>query len=115
MKGQPRERIPALEPTEATTAESFDIIRTGRIHPSHQLRRFDTALEGPARRRFADHVRQLLDSLDQPDREALQLIYFHGLTQDDAARTLGVPRSVLRSCVARGMRELSRRLVAVAP
>lgn len=77
--------------------------------------RHDTASADPARHGFVDQVRQLLDSLDQPDREALRLIYFRGLTQDDAARTLGVPRTVLRSCVARGMRELSRRLLAAAP
>lgn len=56
-------------------------------------------------------VLRILATLDRTDQEALRLIYFHGLSQADAARELGLGQDAIRKCVSRGMAELARRLV----
>lgn len=56
----------------------------------------------------------ILQSLDRIDGAALRLIYFRGLTQDQAASALGLPPVTVRTCVQRGMHELARQLLGAS-
>ena len=66
-----------------------------------------SAVGSPAAVRWGMEVWQSLAVLDRVDCAALRLIYWHGMTQAQVARELSLPESVVRRCVARGMRELA--------
>ena len=53
----------------------------------------------------------VVNLLDENDREALSLVYFRGLSIDDAARTAGVTRGAFDVRLMRARRRLAERLV----
>lgn len=57
-------------------------------------------------------VAPMLDRLDAPYREAMQLVEVEGLTQADAAARVGVTLSAMKSRVQRGRVQLKELLVA---
>ncbi|WP_375489871.1 RNA polymerase sigma factor [uncultured Jatrophihabitans sp.] len=62
---------------------------------------------------LAQEIRRFLTELDQLERQALELIYFSGLSQRETADVLHVAPQTLRACVARGMRHLADRFAEV--
>lgn len=64
-------------------------------------------------RERAAAVRSALAQLSRPYREALELVYFEGLTVEQAARVLGVPTGTLKTRLMRGRDGMRRQLRAV--
>ncbi|GMR15422.1 MAG: hypothetical protein BMS9Abin30_1050 [Gammaproteobacteria bacterium] len=67
----------------------------------------DTSLEYPAN---ADRLVQALRLLSQRQREVLQLVFYHGMTIEEAANTLGIGVGSARTHYARGKRSLANKL-----
>jgi len=63
---------------------------------------------------WATIVLEALRSIDELDSAAVRLVYWHGLTQTEAANRLGIPAVDVAARVARGMRHLSDRLSRVS-
>jgi DNA-directed RNA polymerase specialized sigma24 family protein len=59
---------------------------------------------------WAAEVLESLCELDRIERRALQLIYWSGLTQAQAAAELKLSEPAVRQCIARGMQQLAARL-----
>lgn len=57
-------------------------------------------------------VRSALDTLSEPDQEALRLIYWDGLAPSDAARALGCSAVAMRVRLHRARRRLAAALAA---
>jgi len=67
----------------------------------------DTGLEYP------DNSRKLVSALhllSQRQREMLQLVFYHGMTIEEAANTLGIAVGSARTHYTRGKRNLAKRL-----
>ncbi len=64
----------------------------------------------PAHARWSAEVLRAFDGLDEPDRAALRLIYWRGLSQGQVASVLAIDEPAVRVCVARGLRNLAQRL-----
>ena len=67
----------------------------------------DTRLEYPAN---AESLVQALHSLSRRQREVLQLVFYHGMTIEEAAGTLGIGVGSARTHYARGKRNLAGKL-----
>lgn len=59
---------------------------------------------------WATIVLEALRGIDELDSAAVRLVYWHGLTQTEAANRLGIPAVDVGARVARGMRNLGDRL-----
>lgn len=70
----------------------------------------DESAEAGERR---DLVRQALDELGEPNREAVSLYYVDGFSYGDIAAFLDVPRSTVKGRVQRGRAQLREELVMV--
>lgn len=64
---------------------------------------------------LSDTVRSALDELPEPEREAIALAYFGGLSYVEVAKRLGAPEGTVKSRIRSGMRKLSVSLAEVAP
>lgn len=60
-------------------------------------------------------VRTALGELPDPEREAIALAYFGGLSYVEVARRLNTPEGTVKSRIRSGMRKLSVSLAGVAP
>lgn len=67
----------------------------------------DSNLEYPANARKLLHA---LDSLSQRQREVLQLVFYHGMTIEEAAVTLGIGVGSARTHYTRGKQRLAGKL-----
>lgn len=67
-------------------------------------------IEEIARRETVERVRSALDTLPEPEREALVLTHITGWTHAQAAASLGVPRQTLTARVRRGLQRLQGKL-----
>lgn len=65
-------------------------------------------------RTLSDAVRTALDDLSDPEREAITLAYFGGLSYVEVARRLDAPEGTVKSRIRSGMRKLSVSLAGVA-
>jgi RNA polymerase sigma factor (sigma-70 family) len=59
----------------------------------------------------ADSVRQALAVLSEPQREAIELAYFGGLTQQEIASRTGIPLGTVKSRMRLGLEAMRRVLV----
>ena len=105
-----RERIDPARPFEAWL---FGIARKRAIDQLETVRE----LVGPDGEDFADRVawsaelRAGLDRLSAEQREAIELAYFAGLTQQEIAARLEVPVGTVKARMARGMRRLTEMMM----
>ena len=60
---------------------------------------------------LAGHVREAMESLQQGEREAIELAYFGGLTYREAAERLGEPEGTVKSRIRSGLKRLRGELV----
>ena len=66
-------------------------------------------------RSLSETVRTALATLSEPEREAITLAYFGGLSYVEVAKRLGAPEGTVKSRIRAGMRKLSTELAEVAP
>lgn len=64
---------------------------------------------------LSDTVRSALDELPEPEREAIALAYFGGLSYVEVAKRLDTPEGTVKSRIRSGMKKLSVSLAGVAP
>lgn len=64
---------------------------------------------------LSDTVRSALGELPEPEREAIALAYFGGLSYVEVAKRLDTPEGTVKSRIRSGMRKLSVSLAEVAP
>ena len=55
-------------------------------------------------------MRHALDQLSQPQRQVLELSYYHGQSQTEIAEQLGVPLGTVKSWARRGLLRLRSQL-----
>ena len=60
---------------------------------------------------LAGHVREAMETLQQGEREAIELAYFGGLTYKEAAERLGEPEGTVKSRIRSGLKRLRVELV----
>jgi RNA polymerase sigma-70 factor, ECF subfamily len=70
----------------------------------------DSGDSGEHRAELAGCLRPMIDRLDKGYREALILVELEGLTQEAAAKRIGLSLSGMKSRVQRGRRQLKRKL-----
>jgi RNA polymerase sigma-70 factor (ECF subfamily) len=70
----------------------------------------DSAESGAQRSELAGCLRPMIEQLDKDYREALMLVEFDGLTQQAAAKRMGLSLSGMKSRVQRGRQQLKRKL-----
>jgi RNA polymerase sigma factor (sigma-70 family) len=68
-------------------------------HPSLEM--------GVIQRELAERLQRALDQLSERQRSLLQLVFYHGLTVDDAAVALGISVGSARTHYARGKARLA--------
>lgn len=66
-------------------------------------------------RTLSASVRQALDELAEPEREAIVLAYFGGLSYVEVAQRLGAPEGTVKSRIRSGMRRLSASMAEMRP
>jgi RNA polymerase sigma-70 factor (ECF subfamily) len=64
---------------------------------------------------LSDTVRSALGELPEPEREAIALAYFGGLSYVEVAKRLDTPEGTVKSRIRSGMKKLSVSLAGVAP
>jgi RNA polymerase sigma-70 factor (ECF subfamily) len=74
-----------------------------------------TPAESMEQRQVRDRLRTALDALPQEQREPIELMYFAGLSQSEAAAHLGHALGTLKSRVRAGMQRLGLLLDELAP
>ena len=70
----------------------------------------DSADSGEHRSELAGCLRPMIEQLDEDYREAIMLVEFEGLTQQAAAKRIGLSLSGMKSRVQRGRSQLKRKL-----
>jgi RNA polymerase sigma-70 factor, ECF subfamily len=74
---------------------------TGGYDVAHEV--WDLALAG--------HVREAMETLQEGEREAIELAYFGGLTYKEVAERLGEPEGTVKSRIRSGLKRLRGELV----
>jgi RNA polymerase sigma-70 factor (ECF subfamily) len=72
-------------------------------------------VEAAEARQLRERVRDALDGLPPPQREAVELAYFGGLSQAEIAARLGEPLGTVKTRVRLAMEKLASRLAGEAP
>jgi len=72
------------------------------------------AFEIADRRERCQAVREEVNKLSKDQREAIELAFFQGMTQDEVARHLGHPVGTIKARIRRGMIKLREPMQAVA-
>jgi RNA polymerase sigma-70 factor (ECF subfamily) len=72
--------------------------------------RYDQSDDAAATNERADRIRAAIDNLREGDREAIQKVYYDGMTYKVAAQQMGVPLSALKNRIHRALKQLRRKL-----
>lgn len=84
--------------------------RPAQALPEAEPAAYDPGAPDCERQELADAIARALDELPQPQREALVLRHYEGMSFEDMARLLGVPASTLKSRFAAALDRLRLRL-----
>ncbi|HEY0037828.1 MAG TPA: RNA polymerase sigma factor SigZ, partial [Longimicrobium sp.] len=105
-----------LEPWLYQIARNAVIDHYRARRPTEELPADLASVEGErsdaARRELAECIHPLVDALPEHYRDAVRLSEFHGLTQQETARRLGLSLSGAKSRVQRARRKLEEMLLA---
>ena len=85
-----------------------DMETTGTVPATPDVR--DSKDSGEHRSELAECLRPMIEQLDKDYREALMLVELGGLTQQAAAKRIGLSLSGMKSRVQRGRQQLKRKL-----
>ncbi|HSP57743.1 MAG TPA: sigma-70 family RNA polymerase sigma factor [Halomonas sp.] len=91
------------KPQDATDSEPLLETLTGEHDPEAD------SMSG----QHADHLRDCLDTLSPPQRQALEMVYFQGLTHSELADTLTQPLGSVKSWIRRGLERLKTCLTGI--
>jgi RNA polymerase sigma-70 factor (ECF subfamily) len=93
-----------------TRNRAVDVVRSRAAHPQTELPESlpeDDALEDVALARVdAARVREALAQLPGEQRELIELGFFGGITQEQIARTTGLPLGTVKTRIRTGLRKL---------
>jgi len=87
----------------AREREAIERLAGQRVLDSDDVARLEEAINAS---RLADQLATAIDNLPAGEREALELVAFGGLSQEDAARALDVEPSAFRMRLVRARRKL---------
>jgi RNA polymerase sigma-70 factor (ECF subfamily) len=90
---------------EVTSGSAIDVAPLATVSP-------EADADGAALRELSTCLAPIIGTLDAPDRQALQLVEFDGLTQTAAAQQLGLSVSGMKSRVQRARQRLRSALDA---
>ena len=98
----------------------IDRVRRARVRSRYAQQEASAAPEGVpdrlddavAMKEQAQRVRRLLDELPKEQREALELAYFEGLTQQQIAERIGAPLGTIKTRLRLALERLSKELGA---
>lgn len=90
------ERLRAKQPSDRATRDPA--VRPDALPPSAD------------RRQERDRVRTALRTLPEEQRRAIELAYFHGLTQTEIAQTAGEPEAAIQTRIRLAMEKLAAML-----
>ena len=99
-----------------TRSRALDRLRTMRRNPTDELEEFNqpVADDNPEQETWQNEqssiVRQALVSLPADQRQALELAYYHGLSQSEVAGKLGEPLGTIKTRMRLGMMKLRDQL-----
>jgi len=79
----------------------------------HATAPYDTTSEKVESRWEANTVRLALGRLDDPQREAIELAYFEGLTHREVSERLGLPLGTAKTRIRDGLRKLRQQMGGV--
>lgn len=91
------------KPQDATDTESLLETLTGEGDPETDSMSVQ----------HADHLHDCLDTLSHPQRQALEMVYFQGLTHSELAETLTQPLGSVKSWIRRGLERLKACLTGI--
>lgn len=102
-----------------THRRAVDMVRSEVARKRREERRpdrdyYDVATEVETRD-LGSAVRSALDSLAPPERDAIALAYFGGLSYVQVANHLGAPEGTVKSRIRTGMKKLSSSLSGYQP
>lgn len=97
---------------------AVDLIRSEEARTRREARLPDPPYDDVADQAMAadvsERVRRALGDLSGPERAAIALAYFGGLTYVEVSRRLGAPEGTVKSRIRNGMRKLAAALDGVA-
>ena len=94
-----------------TRSRAIDLLRSrrrreGRVLPVEDLTQVERPQEPAGNPAAAEAVHGAMGQLSQEQREALELAYFHGLTQTEIAEKLQIPVGTVKTRIRSGLLKL---------
>lgn len=90
---------------------AIDAVRSAQYRQQQKTDSLETLVHHPGGQGIhADHigVRELVAQLEEKHRTLIELLYFQGYTQEEAAEAVGIPLGTVKTRVRRALRELRR-------